>query len=197
MVALLAGYVYWDVARPLQSNKDALQASVGQRKVAEQASANLQRRSVTELSRHGTKHEGNENPGDVGGAMPGKLATSSTSETRRQEAIRRADLRSETLRNFHATQPRNAWAQEAEIELQKASLPEGIAFKEVSCKADICRVVATGRDRHAIFDVVSGVQKERKTFSRQISESGGIATVESFVSPNSADWPNPFAKEGG
>jgi hypothetical protein len=115
----------------------------------------------------------------------------------REEAIRRADKRSNTLRRFHEAQPRDAWAQETEIELQRAVLPEGIQFREVSCRADICRVVATGGDRYAIFNAVSGVSKEKKTFSRQVETSPGLATVEAFISPNDSDWPNPFADQGG
>jgi hypothetical protein len=192
-IAALAGYICWDISRPL------LRKSRSQGAVAQLAARTTRDADQSHETRTPRSMGADERA--IRRSVPPTTSEESGAtdprEAKRQEAIRRADQRTETLRQFHSTQPRNAWAQETEIAFQRAPLPEGVTFREVSCKADICRIVASGKDRYAIFDAVSGVQEERKTFSRQISESDGVAIVETFVSPNDSDWPNPFSKEGG
>jgi len=192
------GWVYWDVQQHSLS------------RVARQAPADFPRPAES------TEHR--ETSGELGKGRVADTAPSSTAmknatgssakrgdpsspsddsdEGRRQESIRRADKRIQTLRNYFTAQPRNSWAQETEVELRRATLPQGIAFQEVSCKTDVCRVIVTGPERHAIFDAISATQRSKMTYSRQIEEGAGIVRVESFLSPTGTQWPNPFSDEG-
>jgi hypothetical protein len=129
-------------------------------------------------------------------ARNGKLAAITTEVaapkalTRKEEATRRAEQRSNALREFYSTQTRNAWAAETEIALRDSLDSEQVSFEEIGCRAGICRLLAIGAERNQIFNAVSRAA-DMKTFSRVLSETDGKFTVESFMSPAETSWPVP------
>jgi hypothetical protein len=110
---------------------------------------------------------------------------------REEESRIRNEKRSNTLRAFLDSQPRNSWAEQAEIELRNLALPKGVSVDKLSCRADICRLDVSGPEAREIFDFLSHAQKRTRTFSRTVSNKDGTVRIEAFLSPSSTRWPTP------
>jgi hypothetical protein len=117
---------------------------------------------------------------------------------RKLRAQRRAEKKSETLRAFFASQPRDGWAAQTEIELRQLQLPPGILFEEVSCHSTVCRIVATGQDKMQVLEAVSSSVSTAgmKSYTRWISDPDGTAKAEGFMSPSGTQWPQPSYDDG-
>lgn len=117
---------------------------------------------------------------------------------RLEQKLARAAKKSETLRAFFLSQPRDGWASQTEIELRQTQPPEGIVFEDVGCRSGVCRIVASGEDKKKVMDAFSTTVRstKMKSYSRLVSDADGVAKVEGYLSPGDVTWPRPQFDDG-
>lgn len=192
---LIAGYFCWDIARGVgKTGGDASPKRTERDDIREFAPASQQ---VPAVERDSLRPVVGNLPASVK-EVSREVQIASAWVDRRERAIKRAQVKSDTLRAFHDVQPRDGWAAEMEMRLRDLAQPEGISFDEVTCRASVCRIVASGDDKTKVMEAVASTSRldKMKMFSRLIRDVDGKATVESFLSPSGTKWPQPKFEDG-
>lgn len=193
-VALLSAYVSWDVAYSRATGNETV---AGVNESTDNVVQTMSPRPVRSMNAPTQAvplpievkvNEGPQNPGDS------TNNAGLNDVQRRERAQRRADRKVETLNAFFASQARNAWATEKEIELRSMPLPEGVKLDEVSCHSEVCRLVASGTDKMQLLEATSSVG-EMKSFARIVPGTEEAPQLVAYLSPSGTKWPRPTFDE--